>query len=164
MRIGKLGDKSWRRITTIRGGRITTIPGIEISGPVDLLLADGDFMLIDEGLSSERIVLKVGPGTGKSQNISRYFTAHLTTVEAAKIKSSRKTLPRSFSFLRGYLPKELKDHSEEVQQFLEDGIADRLESNRPTTGYILYEFINLVFFIVMANISKFRKMRRRRVE
>ena len=153
MRIRKMGDRTWRRIATISG--------IEISSPGEILIVDED-LLVDGDFIIERNVVVVGsPGTGKTQSWFRYLDGYLAGSMAAKIETSPKWPLRSFSFLRRHLPKELEDHSEEVQQFLEDGMADLDHKNRKL--FLFTQYFSLAFYIGKARLFKFSKTWRRTI-
>jgi len=170
VRIGKLGDRSWHPIVTIRGGRITTIPGIEISGPGEITIIDED-LLLNGDFNLERIIavqahqdklreqLDWDSCADEMQGQLDIEGLFLTSTAYAPPKT-----PRVLSILSDCLPKHLEAYKDEIHEFVEDGIADRANSGISVKLFIFAEFCSQIACILKASFFVFRWTRRRNIE
>lgn len=67
---------------------------------------------------------------------------------------------RVLSALARYLPTEMEDHKEEIQQFAEDGIIDRASRGRSVKWFILSEVFSQAALIVKTSLLAIHKPRR----
>ena len=68
------------------------------------------------------------------------------------------------SLLSNYLPKHLEEYKDEIQGFVEDGIADRANSGLSTNRFILWEALNLFLLAVKSNLFGLAKSRTRTIK
>lgn len=72
--------------------------------------------------------------------------------------------PKTFTFLQKFLPEELAQHKEEIQEFFEDGIKDQQVKGKSGRRFELKETLHLALFIGKARIFKLSKIRRRTIK
>ena len=73
----------------------------------------------------------------------------------------RPPAPRTLKFLGRHLPKELESHSEEIEQFFQDGLADPNRKRRK--WFSITEHSSLTLLIGKAKLFKFSKSWRRTI-
>ena len=90
----------------------------------------------------------------KYKEVSYRIKSHMTEIQR----------PNTFSYLQKFLPEELEQHKEEIQEFLEDGMVDRLKDRKSAKLFAFKETLHLAIFIGKAPVFKLSKIRRRTIK
>ena len=68
------------------------------------------------------------------------------------------------SILSDYLPKHLEEYRDEIQEFVEDGIAEQVQSGRSAKRFILWEAVNLFLLALKSKLVGLGTFRSRTIK
>lgn len=113
--------------------------------------------------SLDEVLRRLTDDAKRGQHISIENSARssMELWEAYQLAHRRPPAPSTFKFLGRHLPKELESHSEEIEQFFQDGLAD--PSRKRRKWFSITEHSSLTLFIGKAKLFKFSKSWRRTI-